>query len=216
MTERLILPALEVRAVDDGEDGRTLEGRILPYGEVIEVNGGKETFDEGVFDGTDPDTVALLWQHDPDRPIGRMTKLDDVRDGDAPGYYATFRLGDTTTARDALSLLKDGIIRGLSVGVIPDKTVSRKGVRVHRSARLVETSVVTFAAYNGAQATAVRKEDTICQIPIPTSSPSSSPSSKPSTSAGSKPVSTSKPYRYGKYGTRSRTASRRPNRPPRP
>ena len=156
----LDLPALELRAADDG-DGRTLEGRILPYGDVIEINGGRETFEPGVFDGTDPGDVMLLWQHDPAQPIGRMTDLQDVRDGDAPGYYGTFRIADTTTARDALSLLKDGIIRGLSVGIMPGQTTNRKGVRVHRSARLVETSVVTFAAYKGAQALAVRKEGTM-------------------------------------------------------
>ena len=158
MRLNLDLPDLELRAEPDG-DGRTLYGRILPYGEVIEINGGKETFEPGVFSDTDPESVLLLWQHDPAQPIGRATELEDVREGDAPGYYGTFRVADTTTARDALSLLKDGIIRGLSVGIVPGQTSNRKGVRVHRQARLVETSVVTFAAYNGAEALAVRKEE---------------------------------------------------------
>jgi hypothetical protein len=83
-----------------------------------------------------------------------MVTLDERDDG----AWAVFRLADTERAREALSLTRDGITRGLSVGFEPDVFENRKGVRVHTRARLRETSLVTFPAYAGAGVLSVRKE----------------------------------------------------------
>ncbi len=152
---RLDLP-FEIRAsAEDTGDGRTLEGRIVPYDSEIEVGETKESFARGVFADTDPSEVVLLWQHNTAEPIGRMTALDDEEDG----AYGTFRLADTARAREAWSMANDGILRGLSVGFASLEARKNKGTRTHTKARLMETSLVTFPAYPTAGVLAVRMED---------------------------------------------------------
>lgn len=143
---------LQVRDEDEG-DGRTLHGRIVPYGVEVETVNGRESFAPGVFADTDPADVVLLWQHDPGQPLGRASEITD----EADGAYATFRLADTDRAREAATLTRDGIVRGLSVGFENGTYRTARGVRVHTSARLRETSLVTFPAYPSAAVLAVRE-----------------------------------------------------------
>ena len=145
----------EIRSEGEGSDGRTLEGRIVPYDTEIEVGDTRESFARGVFADTDPTDVVLLWQHDTTQPIGRMSALEDAEDG----AYATFRLADTDRAREARSLAADGILRGLSVGFASVEARNGKGTRRHTKARLMETSLVTFPAYPTAGVLAVRHEE---------------------------------------------------------
>ena len=108
-----------------------------------------------MFADTDPTDVVLLWQHNTAEPIGRMTALTEEEDG----AYATFRLADTTKAREAWSMANDGILKGLSVGFASMEARNDKGTRTHTKARLMETSLVTFPAYPTAGVLAVRQED---------------------------------------------------------
>lgn len=118
----------------------------------------------GVFSETEPSDVVLLWQHDPSKPVGRMTELRDDKDG----AHGVFRVADTELGREVLSLTRDGITRGLSVGFEPGQTRNKNGVREHVSARLRETSVVTFAAFPSAEILSVRsKEDHIMEEETP-------------------------------------------------
>jgi uncharacterized protein len=152
----LQLRAAETSSDDPPGDGRTLEGRIVPYGEAIALDDNtREAFARGAFADVDPASVVLLWQHDRAAPIGRMTELREADDG----AYGTFRLANTDRAREAQSLMADGIVRGLSVGFQADQTETIRGVTTHTRARLRETSLVTFPAYPTAGVLAVRKED---------------------------------------------------------
>ena len=90
---------LQLRSAAGEVDGRTLEGRIVPYDTEIQVGETLESFAKGVFADTDPASVVLLWQHDTNQPIGRMSELRDEDDG----AYGTFRLADTDRAREARS-----------------------------------------------------------------------------------------------------------------
>ena len=147
---------LEVRAAaGEDSDGRTLEGRIVPYDTEIQVGETMESFAKGVFADTVPGDVVLLWQHDVNQPIGRMSALTE----EADGAYGTFRLADTDRAREALSLARDGILTGLSVGFTGLEARAGKGSRTHTKARLMETSLVTFPAYPQAGVLAVRMEE---------------------------------------------------------
>lgn len=59
------------------------------------------------------DKVRVLWQHDPSIPIGKPTKLADTADGlevDATITEAT------QAGREAMALVREGIVTGLSVG----------------------------------------------------------------------------------------------------
>jgi HK97 family phage prohead protease len=166
----------DTRALDEG-DGLTLEGRIVPYDEVIDLPSGREAFAPGVFADTDPDSVVLLYQHDPTRPVGRMTAAEDRADG----LYGTFRFGTTAAATEARSLAADRILRGLSVGFEPVESRKEKDVRVHTKARLRETSLVTFPAYPGASVLAVREEGKPMtdEKPVPEPAPDPAPEPAP-------------------------------------
>lgn len=105
--------------------------RILPgaYTKTIKENGGR---------------VPLLWQHDPAEPIGELALEDTQR-----GLAVTGRLvlaDDVPAARKAYALLKAGVIRGLSIGFRPIKSMVVNGIREISEARLFEGSIVTFNA----------------------------------------------------------------------
>ncbi len=151
---RIDLP-LELHAAGDASDGRTLEGRIVPYDQTIHHGGTEIAFSLGVFAEVDPESVVLLWQHDQHQPIGRMTALSEEPDG----AYGRFRVGDTERAREALSLARDGILTGLSVGIDPGQTANIRGVRTHKKARLAEVSLVTFPAFPSSGVLAVHSEE---------------------------------------------------------
>jgi HK97 family phage prohead protease len=151
----LDIELLEVRA-DTDDDGPIIEGRIVPYGEEIEVDGEREAFAPGVFADTDPDSVVLLWQHDKGQPIGRGSQIWEQDDG----AYMQFRMATTARAVEAHTLARDRVARGLSIGFLSEQATRKGRTRTHRKARLLETSLVTFPAYPSAEVLAARsKED---------------------------------------------------------
>jgi len=144
--------ALEER--EDG-DGRTLSGLLVPYDTEAQIGSYVETFRRGSFTDADPTKVPLLAQHGRDElPIGRATTLTDTD----VGLQAEFRVSKTAAGDDVLQLVRDGAVRGLSVGFVPiENRWNEQRTRVDRlRARLVEASVTAFPAYDGAQIVAVR------------------------------------------------------------
>ena len=82
----------------------------------------------------------LLWQHRD--PVGVVT-LKDSPDG----LLATGRLSlGTTTGRDAYQLLKDGAVKGLSIGYHVLKSVFVGPVRQIQEVKLWEVSLVALPA----------------------------------------------------------------------
>ena len=79
--------------------------------------------------------VPLLWQHRPDRPIGRIEYLKE----DRRGLRVIGRLADAKAAR----LLKAGAIRGLSFGYRV-KAAEGEAPRELTALELVEISLVTM------------------------------------------------------------------------
>lgn len=98
--------------------------------------------------------VKLLWQHDPAEPIGRWLSL--VEDG--RGLKVRGRLAlDTRRGREALSLVADGVVDGLSIGfrtvrAAPDPKARRRRLL---EVDLWEISIVTFPMLPAARITAV-------------------------------------------------------------
>lgn len=158
MTDTMTRPAIdtvqhrsfEVRAADD--DARTFTGIGVPYGEVIDLMGWREAFDPDSV--SDADDALILWRHD--EPIGRVTA---VRSLDT-GLEVTGSLSDTERGREAQQLLRDGVIRSMSIGFRPlDYRVESDDdgeVIVYTRVRAHEFSLVPFPAYTGATITDVR------------------------------------------------------------
>ena len=86
--------------------------------------------------------VKMLWQHDPDQPIGVW---DDVRE-DARGLWVKGRLlSDVARGREALALIGAGAIDGLSIGYRTRRAERDPGGgRRLLELELWEVSLVTF------------------------------------------------------------------------
>lgn len=134
------------RSEDDG-DGRTIEGVAVPFGDVIDVWGERETFDpDTVFEGLD--SAKLYYQHD--TLIGSITSGENREDG----LHITARIADTQQGRDAVALLDEGALDSLSVGFVPiEDRKDKDGVTHRRKVRLLETSLVSWPAYENAKLT---------------------------------------------------------------
>ncbi len=123
------------------------EGVFEGYASVFHVTDqGRDAVAPGAFERSikerGADGVKLLWQHDPKEPIGVIEELRE----DAKGLYMRARLMlNVRRAEEALSLMKKGVLDGLSIGfktLLSEK--SDDGVRILKDVDLWEVSLVTF------------------------------------------------------------------------
>lgn len=154
--------AFELR--DAGDDGRTVYGRVVPYGETIEFVDGlengqpiikRERFIRGSLARQSKawHLVMLSFEHLPGfaNTVGYGRKLEEADDG----AYATFRLyeRDAAKAREMLVESHKGLsleFRALQDRLAADGVIER--LRVHVEA----VSMVADPAYIGAQVLAIR------------------------------------------------------------
>jgi len=99
--------------------------------------------------------IRMLFQHDPNQPIGTWTKIYE----DARGLFVRGRLAtEVAKAREVLSLMRAGAIDGLSIGFRTVKGVrdARTGVRRLEKVDLWEISIVTFPMLPDARIASVK------------------------------------------------------------
>jgi len=153
-------PPLSVKA-----EAVKADGTFAGYASVF---GGRDSYGDRVLPGAFAASLqahqkagtapALLWQHDQREPVGRWLELRE----DATGLHVEGRLTlATTRGQDALALLKDGALSGLSIGFrIPDGGAVMAGeVRELRQVDLAEISLVTLPADSHARVREVRSFD---------------------------------------------------------
>lgn len=112
-------------------------GNVDLDGDIVEPGAFAKTIQES------GGTVPMLWQHDPWEPIGVTTSLEEDEHGLLMG--ASLNL-DTQRGREAHSLLKQGAMRGLSIGYSTVKHAWQGPVRRLQELKLREISAVTFPA----------------------------------------------------------------------
>jgi len=108
-------------------------------GDLIPPGAFKKTIEERF------DRIKLCWQHDWQDPIGVPRKLSE----DSYGLAIDGKISLTTRGKDAITLMRDGVISELSIGydIIKDSWTEIDGRQVHvlNEIRLYEISLVTIA-----------------------------------------------------------------------
>jgi HK97 family phage prohead protease len=147
-------------------DGRTVIGRCVPYNvpALVRDNGGplyREMFIPRAFQAMSraPDRlkrITLDFRHGRALTdlVGKCVELTDADDA----LYAHFEMFDDADGNKALSLVRDGVLTGMSVEA--DAITSRRGedgiVRRFK-ARLIGVALVREGAYVDAEVVAIRE-----------------------------------------------------------
>lgn len=104
-------------------------------GDVVE----KGAYAKSLGDGR---RVKMLWQHDPNEPIGIW---DEIREDDRGLFVKGRLLESVARAREAAALTRAGAIDGLSIGYRTVKShKNERGLRCLSEVELWEVSLVTF------------------------------------------------------------------------
>ena len=148
------LKRLDAAVMDVAADG-TFTGHAAIFG-VEDL--AHDVIERGAFAGSldrrGTSGVKMLWHHDPAEPIGRWL---DIRE-DARGLFVRGRLSTAVArGREALALMRDGVLDGLSIGFRTVKGLRdrRSGLRRLTEVDLWEISLVTFPMQPGARVTDV-------------------------------------------------------------
>lgn len=142
----------EVKATSDN----TFEG----YASIFDnIDAGRDIMEKGAFTKTLQESqqnrrVKFLWQHDPLFPIGKPTHMSE----DSKGLHVKGFVAPTQLGKDAMILMKEGVLDELSIGynAIKDEWDSKQNVRRLKEVKLWEFSLVTFAMNEQAQITAAK------------------------------------------------------------
>lgn len=145
----------------DPDETGTFEGYASMFGLVDQ---GRDMVVAGAYSKSLAKTaeagrsVKMLWQHDASKPIGKWLDLRE----DGAGLYVKGKITiETQAGREALALLRDGAIEGLSIGY---RTIQAEkaagGVRKLTEIDLHEVSLVTFPMQMEARVVSV-KADTV-------------------------------------------------------
>lgn len=147
-------------------DGRNISGRIAPYdvdGYVAGPDGHpmRIRLAPGVFNHAmrSPNRVELRFEHGTDGDIMSVVGYGTALSEDEAGLDGTFRAMSTGVGDQALAMIAEGGLSGLSVGFEQRKARrSDDGTLVVTSGRLVEVSLVREPAFAGAKVRAVARE----------------------------------------------------------
>jgi HK97 family phage prohead protease len=159
---------LDIQWIEKQDDAAVaeFEGMASTFGNVDLVG---DVIERGAFGASlkkrPARRVRMLWQHDPDRPIGIWTEMQETDKGlRAKGQI----LLDVAQGRDAYALLKGGAIDSLSIGfrLDPKQTEydDERRVRILKKIDLLEVSVVTFPANPKATISRVKHEGEFAEI----------------------------------------------------
>lgn len=132
--------------------GSTFGGEPDSYGDVIIEGAFTKSLEQG---GRNNNGVAMLYQHNPSRPIGVWEEISENKQG----LFVRGKLVlSSTDGKDTYELMKAGALQGLSIGydIVRFKESKNKKVRYLEEVNLWEISPVTFPANREATITNVK------------------------------------------------------------
>ena len=142
-------------ALDDVEPDGSFSGYASLFGRV---DLGRDVVERGAFSRSLAERgaagVRMLFQHDPNQPIGAWTEIRE----DGRGLFVRGRLTPgVAKSREVLELMRGGALDGLSIGFRTVRARSEpSGVRRILEADLWEISVVTFPMLPGARVESIK------------------------------------------------------------
>jgi HK97 family phage prohead protease len=139
-------------AAAEGLPSRSISGVAVTYDETATVNDGTQVrFLQGSLPVTGRDP-KLYGQHDSNQILGKVVERVDT----PQGMMFTAKLSATRLADEFMTLMIDGVIDAVSVGVTPTKfSYDEEGVMIVESATWSELSLVSEGAFSGAVITEV-------------------------------------------------------------
>jgi len=163
-------------------DGRTVDVRIVPYGETIthaDGHGGvpvgvpyQEQWMPGVFSGQVKAANRVLVNVEHQKGLAGVVGHGIVLREGADGFYGSFKLHETPDGDKALMLVREGVLQSVSLEAIAAKSVkSANGVIQRVKARLVNIALTRFGAYPSAQVLALREETILDESLFPVTLP---------------------------------------------
>ena len=149
-------------------DGRTVDVRVVPFGERIKHNDGlggvprgelyEEEWMPGVFRHQENAAHRLLANFEQQPGLGNVVGKGLSLREDTDGYHASFRILDGADGDKLLQLIPD-VVDMVSLEARPVKSVrSESGVVQRVKAHLAGIAFTRFGAYQGAKVLAVREE----------------------------------------------------------
>ena len=154
MAEILLSGPGERRFSELRQEGRTLSGTLLRYGDVASLPWGRERFEPGAFGDVSRADVLLNSHHERSRPLARTggggLELLDTRE--ALNIRAT--LAATSDGNDTIALVNSGVLRGLSLEFLSEAERMEGDTRIIERAELRGLAVVDRPAYSDSLVTA--------------------------------------------------------------
>lgn len=123
-------------------------GNIDSDGDMIMMGAYKKTIQEN------GERVKYLYQHDIEKPIGKMRELYE----DSTGLAFVAEVPKTRLGMDVIELIKSGVITENSVGILPIQKRMVDDYREIAEVKLYEISAVTLAANDQAKIMDVKNE----------------------------------------------------------
>lgn len=139
--------------------GNRIVGHAAVFGQYASLPGHLEALSRTAFDRAlrdDATDVRALFNHDPSKLLGRQSSGTLRVAVDSQGLEFDVDIPDTSYGRDVRALMDRGDLTGASFGFVPgvdewSRTTDGRQLRTHTSvSRLLDVSVVSFPAYEGA------------------------------------------------------------------
>jgi HK97 family phage prohead protease len=160
----------ELQDLDADPDERTIEGTIVPYGEIGTIQGVRYRFAPGSVRAARART-PLLVDHDRSQPIGTLAELVDSE----TGLTARFKVDATPAGDTALVQAASGSRGSLSVGAELVEAASDGDITNVSEALLLEASLLALGAFPSANVTRVAAEADGEPEPLPEKEPLEQP-----------------------------------------
>ena len=136
-------------------------GTVVRYGDTAELGGFSETFEEGAYGDVGALDVTVNVQHERSRLLGRTGRGGVLLRQEGAAVVMAATLPATREADDALTLIRNGTLRGLSSEFHAERERFEGNLRRIISATLSGIGIVDRSAYPGSEGLQVRQRRTL-------------------------------------------------------